>query len=86
MSQEVDKNLAKAIAEIAVFLEFSGDKVIDQDSAVQTMEQLASTLQEAGIETKQSLCNQFGNIAKSYSGEQAEFVESLADSFGLLDE
>ena len=86
MSQEVDKSLAKAIAEIAVFLEFSGDKVIDQDYAVQALEQLATTLHEASAETKQSLCNQFGDISKRYSGEQAEFVESLADSFGLLDE
>jgi hypothetical protein len=86
MSQEVDKSLVKAIVEIAVFLEFSGDEVIDQDSAVQAMEQLASTLQEAGIETKQSLCNQFGDIAKEHSGERAEFVESLADALGLLDE
>lgn len=86
MSQEVDNSLVKAIAEIAVFLEFSGDEVIDQDSAIQALEQLASTLQGAGIETKQSLCNQFESIAKDYSGERAEFVESLAESLGLLDD
>lgn len=85
MSQ-VDKSLAKAIVEVAVFLEFSGDEVVDQDSSIQALEQLASTLQGADEETRQSLCSQFADIAKDYSGEQGEFIENLSSALGLIDE
>lgn len=85
MSQ-VDKNLAKAIVGIAVFLEFSGNEVVDRDAAIQALEQFASTLQGADGVTRQSLCSQFADIAKDYSGEQAEFVENLSSALGLIDE
>lgn len=83
---EVDNNLVKAIVGVAVFLEFSGDEIVDQNSAVQALEQLASTLQGAEAETRQSLCSQFAGIAKDYSGVQARFVESLSEALGLIDE
>ncbi|MFV0453505.1 MAG: hypothetical protein ACK5NQ_00595 [Pseudomonas sp.] len=85
MSQEINKYIAQAIAEVAVFLEFSGEEAINPDAAVQTLEQLASTLQMAGPETKSSLCSQFENIAMEYSDEQAEFVESLGEALGLIE-
>ena len=85
MSQEVDKNIVKAIVEIAVFLEFSGGNAINQDSAVQAMEQLASTLNDSSIETKSSLAKQFEEIAKDYTGEEEEFIHNLADSLGFFD-
>ncbi|MFH6599470.1 hypothetical protein ACEVAQ_12235 [Ectopseudomonas khazarica] len=86
MSQEINKHIAQAIAEIAVFLEFSGEEAINPDAAVQALEQLASTLQMADSETKSSLSSQFENIAMEYSDEQAEFVESLGEALGLIEE
>lgn len=86
MSQEINKHVAQAIVEVAVFLEFSGGEAINPDAAVQALEQLASTLQMTDSETKSSLCSQFENIAMEYSDEQAEFVESLGEALGLIDE
>lgn len=86
MSQEINKYIAQAIAEVAVFLEFSGEEAINPDAAVQALEQLASTLQMADSEAKSSLCSQFENIAMEYSDEQAEFVESLGEALGLIEE
>lgn len=86
MSQEINKYVAQAIVEVAVFLEFSGEEAINPDAAVQALEQLASTLQLADSEAKSSLCSQFEIIAMKYSGEQAEFVESLGEALGLIEE
>lgn len=86
MSQEINKHVAQAIVEVAVFLEFSEEQAINPDTAVQALEQLASTLQMADSETKSSLCSQFENIAMEYSDEQAEFVENLGETLGLIEE
>ncbi|EJL98178.1 hypothetical protein PMI18_04116 [Pseudomonas sp. GM102] len=86
MSQEINKQIVRAIVEVAVFLEFSGEEAINSDAAVQVLEQLASTLQMMDSETKSSLCSQFENIAVEYSDEQAEFVESLGEALGLIEE
>ncbi|EKT4485221.1 hypothetical protein QEM02_005409 [Pseudomonas putida] len=86
MSQEINKHIARAIVELAIFLEFSGDDVLNPDTAIQGLEQLASTLQMMDLKSKSSLCLQFKSIALDYSDEQAEFVESLGDALGLIDD
>ncbi|OZI57052.1 hypothetical protein [Bordetella genomosp. 1] len=86
MSQQINKHVAQAIVEVAVFLEFSGEEAINPDAAVQALEQLASTLQMSDSETKSSLCSQFENIAMEYLDEQAAFVESLGEALGLIGE
>lgn len=62
MSQEINKHVARAIVELAVFLEFSGDDALNPDAGMQGLEQLASTLQRMDLEAKLSLCSQFKNI------------------------
>lgn len=86
MSQEINKYIARAIVELAIFLEFSGDDVLNPDAAIQGLEQLASTLQMMDLKSKSSLCSQFKRIAIEYSDEQAEFVESLGEALGLIEE
>lgn len=53
---------------------------------MQGLEQLASTLQMMDLESKSSLCSQFKSIAIEYSDEQAEFVKSLGEALGLIEE
>ncbi|QVQ28278.1 hypothetical protein [Achromobacter deleyi] len=86
MSQEINEHVVRAIVEVAVFLEFSGEEEINPDAAVRVLEQLASTLQMMDSKTKSSLCSQFENVAIEYSDEQAEFVENLGEALGLIEE
>jgi len=86
VSQEINKHVARAIVELAIFLEFSGDDALNPDAAMQGLEQLASTLQMMDLESKSSLCSQFKSIAIEYSDEQAEFVASLGEALGLIEE
>lgn len=44
------KTLAKALIEIAAFVELSGDDVIDPDLAVRALESMANTLHSASPE------------------------------------
>lgn len=86
MSQGINKCIARAIVEVAVFLEFSKEEAVNPDSAIQALEQLASTLQMADIKTKDALCLLFKEISSEYSGEQAGFIESLGESLGLVED
>ena len=86
MSREINRYIAQAIAEVAIFLEFSGEDIVHPDAAVEVFEQLASTLQMADPESKLSFCSSFLTVAERYSGEQAEFVKDLGEALGLTSE
>jgi hypothetical protein len=42
----VDKNLARSIIEIAIFLEYCSEDLLDPDAAIEATEQLAARLQK----------------------------------------
>lgn len=83
MNDEIDMHLAKAIADVAVFLEFSPEDVLDPDASVGAMEQLAAELQLMDSSRKASLAKHWALLADEHQGDQAEFVRNLANSFGL---
>ena len=79
----VDKQLAKAIVDLALFLEFSPEDIVDQDAAVEAMEQLGNNLQLTSGDAQRMLAGHFRSLAADY-GEYKEFVAGLADAFGLV--
>lgn len=78
----MDKNLAKAIVDIAVFLEFSDADVVNEDSAVAMLEKIASDLQCMERAEQESLALNFTELAGQY-GDRREFVERLSNTLGL---
>ena len=64
--------VAEIIAEYAVFLELTDDEELNPDTAVKTMEALASYLQEMDKGFLRELVNAFPIIAEEYSGEAQE--------------
>ncbi|AEO42118.1 hypothetical protein ABFO19_10135 [Xanthomonas citri pv. glycines] len=80
---EVNKTFAKVIANFCNFLEFSDAKVVDQDAAVQMMEQLAFELQELPDIERVLLCSDLVSESLNYEGEVADFVKNLPSSLGL---
>ncbi|MBN8501853.1 MAG: hypothetical protein J0M19_11945 [Sphingomonadales bacterium] len=79
----VDQGIARAIANIAIFLEFSSDAVINEDASVEAMEQLAADLQSLNERERANLAASLKALAPSYGGDYSDFVLSLPDSFGL---
>ena len=79
----IDRTVAKAIANVAVFLEFSDSSAVDPDSATQAMEQLAADLQLLADDERRNLCRQFEIIAGEYADKQAAFVSNLSETLGV---
>jgi len=82
------KNLCRAIIWSACFLEMSDDDIIDPDSAVKALEDIASTLQQATDEEKQTFAAVRAEEAADLEKEPgyartADFVRGLPAALGL---
>lgn len=85
MSGLFNTHLIKALADLAIFLEFTDERLLDADMAVGAMEQLAMELQCMSETDKQILAGQFKSMRTEYLDEdKAQFVENLPESLGLL--
>jgi len=59
MNLQLNNYLAKAVVDMAIFLEFSDEQLIDQDAAVAALEGLAENLQRLEQQDRVALCAQF---------------------------
>lgn len=78
----LDKHITKAIIDVVIFLEFSDEKTLDPDAAIQTMEQLASELQLTSEETKFAFRKIVVELADQY-GDKADFVREIPESLSI---
>ncbi|MBT0725708.1 MULTISPECIES: hypothetical protein [Rosenbergiella] len=76
--------LVKVIADLAVFLEFTHEGMLDPDLAVEALEQMASELQLMDVQDRNDLANTFRSISKEYSGDRSEYVRELPESLGII--
>jgi len=81
----MNESLVRALIDVCVFLEFSGDDVIDTDAAIKVFEDLSATLQSAEPSVQRSLRAEISRLAASYDAEKSSFVEVLADNVGLCE-
>ncbi|MFA1260365.1 hypothetical protein ACDI97_02685 [Xanthomonas axonopodis pv. fascicularis] len=85
------ESLCKSLIAAFVFLELSGDDVVDPDSAITAAEGMAAELRGASLEEKMTfvrVCEQEAVAIKSASRDQraAHFVAGLPYSTGLIDD
>jgi len=83
--------LFEAIVDMAVFLSICPDEVVDQDSAVNQLEQLASTLELLDEPTKNAFITFCAGFAEKerLSGASSERVAAIAElptALGLVDD
>lgn len=84
MSNSISHHLVKAVADMAIFLEFTNEKLLDTDTAVEAMEQLAAELQLMEDEDRSNLALQLKALSTEYvDAHRAQFVENLPESLGL---
>jgi hypothetical protein len=79
----VDQNLARAIANLAIFLEFSNGDLVNEDASVEALEQLAADLQAMAGPARAALSKALKDIAQSYDSKISQFVAELPESFGI---
>jgi hypothetical protein len=87
------KNLSRAIIWSACFLELSSDEIVDPDSAVRALEDIAATLQDATKEEKEAFiaacaeeADRVGKEAVQGYAKAADFIRGLPESLGLVEE
>lgn len=79
--------LSRALIEMIVFLEFSNKEIIDEDTAVKKMEQIASILIEMDEKDKTEFLQICNKVANEYTdGNISEFISNMGKHFGLIDE
>lgn len=78
----VNDQLVKAIVDIAVFLEFTNEKLLDADVAVAAMEQLACELQRMPTDEKAAFIRRCHDWAGRY-GNKEQFVRNLPEALGI---
>jgi len=83
MNEKMNTSIARAVANIAIFLEFSNDEILDADAAVGAMEQLAADLQSLDGHAQQQLSTAISSIASEYGAEEKEFLVGLPENLGL---
>lgn len=79
----VDEHIVRAIIDVAVFLEYTTEDLINQDAAVSAMEQLAFELNQMDDSSKADVSKAMVMLSEEYSDKVA-FVAELPEHFGLL--
>ena len=79
----IDRHLVKAIVDMAVFLEYTNSELLNEDAAVEAMEQLAAELQQMDEGDQQQFSQQIVVLASQYEQPQRDFVAGLPEALGL---
>ncbi|MDV3459031.1 hypothetical protein RZN05_18680 [Sphingomonas sp. HF-S4] len=75
--------IARAIANVVIFLEYSSPDILDEDFSIEALEQLAGDLQALDETSRTALAASFRLIAPTYKGDIETFVAALPESLGI---
>ncbi|WP_354692015.1 hypothetical protein [Phytobacter sp. RSE-02] len=75
--------LVKAIADIAIALEFTDENLINPDVVIEMQESIAGTLQSLDEVNRKDIAEAFESISTHYNGEIANYVRSLPANYGI---
>jgi hypothetical protein len=79
----IDGHLVKAIVDIAIFLEYTDSEFLDEDIAIEAMEQFAAELQQMADQDRRQLAKQIVGLSPLYVSPQSEFIHGLPGALGL---
>ena len=75
--------LVKAIADIAIALEFTDENLINPDVAIEMQESIAGTLQSLDEVNRKDIADIFESISTQYNEEIEKYVRSLPTNYGI---
>ncbi|ARK58176.1 hypothetical protein BOC40_26390 [Burkholderia pseudomallei] len=76
------RSLCKVIVDVSIFLEYSGEIIIDPDASIELLEQIANELQKMSGSERASLSKSIRDLAPQY-GPRANFVTDLPSNLGI---
>ncbi len=75
----------EAVVDALLFIDFSGPETVNEDSAVQIMEQIVATLQKLSPTDKDQFLSYLNRRASQAEGEkERRWLETLAEDMGLI--
>ena len=84
MNHSISRELAKAIANVAIFFEDAAEDVLDPDAAIQMLEQFASDLKKMNDSDRSALIRRLKEVSAEYGdAARREFVFGLPEALGL---
>ncbi|WP_373964209.1 hypothetical protein [Kosakonia sacchari] len=69
---------------MAIFLEFTDENQLDQDAAINALEQVAAELQTLNADAKHHLTAIFIELSRYYPADKTAFISHLPEALGLL--
>ncbi len=86
MNNSIESVLTKIVADIAIFCEFTGPDLLNEDAAVGMLEQLSAHLNDLDDQDKFRLKSHFKLLSSSRPDvKHAQFIGSLPESLGLTE-
>jgi len=73
---------AKLIVDVSIFLEYSGEGIVDPDASIELLQQIGSELQKMTDAERASLAKNIRELAPQY-GPRSNFVTDLPSNFGI---
>ena len=83
MNQMLDSHCIKVIIDMIIFLEFSDEDVVNPDSAIEVIENVASELKLMDYKYKKDFLKKIEELSHDYTGKQKDFVKNLPEVLGI---
>ena len=74
--------LARVVADIAIFLEFSDESILDPDASIAQLELLASRVQALPERQRRGIAGALRSLAPSEPAHE-DFLRNLPDTLGI---
>lgn len=84
MNDELISKLTKIVLDLAIFFEFSEETYIDEDLAVELLENISAEFASLSDASKKHLIKVVTRLTAEYEGDKKEFLEEFSKNFGLL--
>lgn len=84
MSVFFNKHLVKVLADVAIFLEFTDEDLLNQDIAIEMMEHMGAELRLMNQDERLDLSRAFDEVSNEFTNtSHKSFVRNLIDSLGI---
>jgi len=84
MYKNLINNLTKCLVDTLIAIEFSDEKVINKDLAVNLLEQLSAELYQLHKSDKDVLIEIIFQLSKEYPDKYKQFIQELPDNLGII--
>ena len=83
MSQNLIEKITKCLVDTFVFLETSSEEIVNEDSAIEMLEQLGADIQSLDEMSKKQLNKQILIISSEYPKNLGDIIKKMPENLGI---